>query len=403
MNAAKLNAPVFRTSAPPAGSVEALGRSSVVQIIQTEQGFRELESCWDVLLEQSATRSPFLRWDWVSLWWELERERFDLAITVLRDAHGQVQAIAPLVIGRPFVGARRSLRHLSFMGGIGQIESLRLDFIVPRGMEERLTPRLCEAFSLLRSQWDIVRLIAVPEESPNLPHILAALHRRASGASVVNTHDCHFIHLPGTWHDYEMQRSINWRGQMRRKWKAMETRHRGRAALAGVDMAPKQAMEDFMALHARRWPEDVSEFLRPGAQIFHQRLAALWIPEGRTVLPYIEIEGRMAGGIYGLVEDDTVYLFQMGWDPAYEGISMGKLAMACSVQNAMARRASRYDMLPGDFEYKKSWGDGIRHVLDIEAFRAFSARAAVFRTLRAAKRLLRHHSENPTPQPTRTP
>jgi CelD/BcsL family acetyltransferase involved in cellulose biosynthesis len=190
---------------------------------------------------------------------------------------------------------------------------------------------------------------------------------------------------------------------MRRKWKAMEKRHRGRVAQAGVDLPPKQAMEDFMKLHARRWPEGVSEFLRPAAQVFHQRLAALWIPKGRTVLPYIEIEGRMAGSIYGLVEDDTAYLFQMGWDPAYEDISMGKLAMACSVQDAMARHASRYDMLPGDFEYKKSWGDGIRRVLDIEAFRAFSARAAAFRTLRAAKRLLRHRSENPTPQLTRTP
>jgi CelD/BcsL family acetyltransferase involved in cellulose biosynthesis len=162
-------------------------------------------------------------------------------------------------------------------------------------------------------------------------------------------------------------------------------------------------MEDFMALHARRWPEGVSEFLRPGAQVFHQRLAALWIPEGRMVLSYIEIDGRMAGGIYGLVEDDTAYLFQMGWDPAYEDISMGKLAMACSIQDAMARHATRYDMLPGDFEYKRHWGDETRRVFDIEAFRAFSARAAAFRILRAAKRLLRKRPEKQTPNPTRIP
>jgi len=391
MTLAEVQSLVFRTTAAPAAAMEALDRSSTLEIISDERGFRELAPVWDTLLEQSASRSPFLRWDWVSLWWEQEHDRFDLAITVLRDAHGEVRAIAPLVLGRPLRGPRRSLRHLSFMGGIGQIESLRLDFIVPRGEESRLTPRLCEVFTKLRAHWDMVRLIAVPAESPNLPFIVRALKSCASGARVVNTHDCHFISLPHDWHEYEMSRSINWRGQIRRKWKAMETKHRGRTCLAGEDMPVKIAMDELAVLHARRWSEDVSEYLRPAAQIFHHQLAARWVPQGRALLPYIEIGGRMAAAVYALVEDDTVYHFQMGWDPAFEEISVGKLAMAWCIRDSMTRHARVYDMLPGEFEYKKRWCDETRHVLDLEAFHPHRLQVLVFRALRAAKRAFSGH------------
>jgi hypothetical protein len=45
-------------------------------------------------------------------------------------------------------------------------------------------------------------------------------------------------------------------------------------------------------------------------------------------------------------------------------------------------------MLPSDYEYKRQWCDGARWLLDLEAFNPASWRAAVFRTLRALRRLL---------------
>jgi CelD/BcsL family acetyltransferase involved in cellulose biosynthesis len=369
-----------------------------LEIITDEERFLKLAPDWDRLLERSATRSPFLRWDWISLWWAEEKKSFELAVAVLRDESGAVQAIAPLVLGRPMAGARRGLRHLAFMGGIGQIGSFRLDFIVPRGLENQLTPLLCRVFGELQHRWDMVRLVAVAEESPNLPHILQALRGCGVATEAVNTHECDLIELPPSWHDYEMSRSGNWRSQMRRKWKAMEQEHHGRVALAGVDMAVPDAMSDLATLHARRWPENVSEYLRPAAQRFHHRLAERWIPQGRALLPFIQIGGRMAGAIYCLVEADTVYHYQTGWDPAYEHISMGKLAMAASVQLAIGKGARLYDLLPGEFEYKKRWCSSVRHVFDLESFHPRSTRASVFRALRSAKRLLTRTRKS-TPQP----
>jgi CelD/BcsL family acetyltransferase involved in cellulose biosynthesis len=63
-------------------------------------GFHALQPFWDALVGQMHTRSPFLRWDWMRLWWEECRQEARLAVAVLRDAEGVPQAIAPLMLAR---------------------------------------------------------------------------------------------------------------------------------------------------------------------------------------------------------------------------------------------------------------------------------------------------------------
>ena len=69
-----------------------------LDIVRDEAGFHALQPFWDSLVDQMATRSPFLRWDWLSLWWEECRREAKLVIAVLRDAEGVPHAIAPLML-----------------------------------------------------------------------------------------------------------------------------------------------------------------------------------------------------------------------------------------------------------------------------------------------------------------
>lgn len=356
-------------------------------IIRDEASFMELAPLWDTLLEQSAARSPFLRWDWVSLWWAEYRDTFDLAIGVVRNVWHQPVAIAPLVIGRDDSGAQRFVRQLAFIGGIGDIASQILDFIIPRGQEAVLAPMLCRIFNSIRSHWDMVRFSGIHEDSPNLPFILEALQKCSHGAGVLNRHPSRFVKLPESWLEYEMTHSGSWRSKMRRKWKAMEQEQKGRTLLAGMDDMSDEAMQTLATLHANRFPEGVSEFLGERSQRFHRRLAERWIPQGRVVLPSIEIGGKTAAMMHGFIEGDLFFQYQMGWDPQFADISIGALVMAWSMKCAMARGVRHYDTLPGEFNYKCQWCPGVRHTVDIEAFNLRSVSGTIFRGLRAVKRL----------------
>ena len=360
-----------------------------LELVREEAGLQALAPFWDALVDQTATRSPFLRWDWVSLWWaECRAGSSQLVIALLRDEEGVPQAIAPLMIAHENDRARRHLKALSFLGGFGPAHGERLDFIVPAGQEDELTPRLCRVFKLLRQECDVVRLNHLPEESPNTPHILAALQESFVRTGVLNRYACHFIRLPSTRADYDTRRTGAWRSKLRRRQKAFTTRHAGVASVAGERVSFEAGLQSLGTLHARHWPASRSTFITPVSWRFHQRLAALWLPQGRALLPLLEAEGQIIAAMYGFVERDEFFQFQMGWDPAFARLSPGKLVMHWCIDCSIQRGLAHHDMLPSDYEYKRQWCDSLRWLLDLEACNPASWRAAAFHTLRTARRML---------------
>lgn len=356
------------------------------EIIRDAAGFRALQPFWDALLDQCATPTPFLCWDWVSFWWDHCPGEFDLTIGVIFNASGEPEAIAPLIIGQEAEGPRRHLRQLGFINGLGSLQGERLDFIVKRGREAELTPVLCEIFTDLRGEWDVVRLNKVPEESPNYPHLYAALEACGRGAGVLNHTECRFIQMPKTWGEYEAGQSGNWRRKMRKRWEVLTGEMGGQLRTAGRDLPAGEAMADFLVLHAQHWPAEVSSFLREPSISLHRKFAAQWISQGRAFLPCLEAGGRIIAGIYGLACGEDLLQYQLGWHPEYARIGLGNLSMKWSVETAMANGFSRYDMLPGDYEYKHSWCTSSRKVADLECFHPLRAKAAVFQALRSLKR-----------------
>lgn len=363
-----------------------------LEIVREEAGFYALQPYWDALVDQMATRSPFMRWDWMSLWWEECRKDAELAVAVLRDAEGVPQAIAPLMLACEPDQARRHLVTLTFLGGFGDAHGERLDLIVPAGRENELTPHLCRVFKLLKDDCDNVRLNHLPEESPNTKHILAVLTEAYTRAGILNRQTCRFIHLPTAWEDYEARHNSNWRNLLRRRRKAF-TQHAGTATLAGEHIPLPAAMAEFRALHAHQWPDGVSSFTTDCSWRFHQRLAARWLPQQRVVMPMLEAGGKVIAALYGFIERDEFFQYQTGWDSSYAKMSPGKLVMRCAIDSSIQRGLRVHDMLPSDYEYKRQWCDGARWLLDLEAFNPASWRATAFHTLRTVRRWFPHHSD----------
>ena len=359
-----------------------------LDLVQDERGFQALGSCWDHLLDQATTCSPFLRWDWMRLWWKECRGSARLAVGVLRDAQGVPQALAPLMLAREEDGARRHLTALAFISGFGPAHGERLDFIVPAGREDELTPKLCQVFQALQPECDVVRLNFLPQESPNTPHIFAALEQHFIRASVLNRSASRLIHIPRTWEEIELRHSANWRSTLRRHVRALTSRHAATTTVSGAGMLHARAFAEFVKLHAGNFPDGVSTFNTPAAMPFHQRLAEKWLPSGRALMPILQADGVMAAAVYGFVDRGEFFLYQTGWHADYARLSPGKQAVRWALMCCMQRGVHLYDALPGEYEYKRQWGDSTRWLLDLEALNAASWRAGLFHKLRSVRRRL---------------
>ena len=359
-----------------------------LEIIRDEAGYLALEPIWDKLLAKSYTHSPFQTWEYVNLWWQECRDSFQLCIGVVRDHEGQVQGIAPLVIGPGSHKSRRHLKHLGFMNGKGPLQGERLDFIVPEGRESEVTSVLVTIVSESRQLWDVVRLNKIPTESMNYAHIMSELRWAGSGMGVLNMTECRWTKLPEDWNEYAMLHSGNWRRKMRKRWEQLAEDHTLRRILAGKDIPVQVAIDRFFELHGMVYPEGVSSFLREECQRVHRKLMATWISDGRASLPMIELDGVIIAGIYCLHSQNETLQYQLGRDPQYARFGLGNLAMQWSFECAMNSGSSIYDLLPGDYPYKKEWCDRVRFVSDIECFNPLSLRGIIFRILRTLKRLL---------------
>jgi CelD/BcsL family acetyltransferase involved in cellulose biosynthesis len=356
-----------------------------LDIVRDEAGFAALEPHWDKLLDQGSTCSPFLRWDWMRLWWAEFYADFELIIAVVRDEAGAPLAIAPLTIGREHEGLRRHLRHLGFMSGFGMVQGERMDFLVPAGKEAELTPILCQVFQRLEGEWDAIRLNKIPEESPNYPYIMRALEAHCVGVSRMVRSTCACILLKENWHEFERELTAKQRRKIRRRMELLEEKHTPRSGAAtGQDAA--QRLDELADLHRQHFPDGISGFIAPRAWHFHRQLGMKWLASGLAMLPFIEIGAEMVCGIYGFVERDEFFFFQLGWKAEYAPFAMGHLGIRWGLELSMKRKLRVFDLLPGAYRYKMDWAQTSRYVVDLEAYPSGNVRAAVFRSIRWAKR-----------------
>src|SRR5262245_56250139 len=131
-----------------------------VEKVTTIEGFRELEAVWDRLLQQSASNSITLTFDWLSTWWEIFGEGRELYILVVRDGE-MVIGIAPM--GKRLVQHYGLLpfRRLEFLASgeeeADEICSDYLDFILQAGRESEALKAILE--SIYEAQdWDEILL-----------------------------------------------------------------------------------------------------------------------------------------------------------------------------------------------------------------------------------------------------
>lgn len=385
-------------SLPTAIGVAKKVFTGTLEVVRSDEAFDALQDSWEELVGQMQVGTPFVRYDWCRSWWRHFGKGQRLAIGVLRERNGQVVAIAPCVITAGSAGFRRGMKHLTWMGGLGDVLVERMDFLVPNGREDELTPALLRFLEKLEGEWDAIWLPAIPSDSKNLPYLSEALGKAGNADGIADVHPCRFTPIPTDWKAYEGARSSRWRRNLRNRWTTFIDEHQGKRCVSGVDMPHGEALDHLARLHHLQWPGDSSNFLRPAAWAFYRENALRWLEEGRAVLTFLMAGDRVVAAALGLIKRSAFSLFQQGWDPEFKTLSIGNLAVHWSLEVAARNGLQSYDMLSGDSRYKAEWCPELMQTLDMEAYNPESLRAQLFLVLRKLRRAvtkLQNSAESP--------
>ncbi len=391
-----LATPVFSapSSSPAAVSISETNTAAAslrLEIVRDDAGLQRLLPHWDALLERNATRTPFMRRDWMELWWRHFSKDHQPLIGAAWTQKGELAALTPLAIGPGVASTRRHLRHLAFFGGLGEVVAEGLDLMALPGCETALDSLLDRLLTTARGAWDTAHFGFVDLASPHLERLRRALDRHAAEVRLVNEQKSPLIRFDGGgWDSYIMQRS----GSFRKKYKnlvAGSARSHTVTVREARDTETAAALLNvLMNLHGERWTPDQSLFLQPRTRAFHEELAAHWCPQQRAALLVIDFDGRPVAANYAFVEGEKIWDYQGGWSVADIAHSPGKLIMAENIRWAMRHGLKEYDLLPGDVTYKKKWAKEHRMVADLEAVNPASLRARIFHSMRAVKRAITH-------------
>lgn len=163
------------------------------------------------------------------------------------------------------------------------------------------------------------------------------------------------IILPHTWESYLYMLNGKQRHEIRRKLRRLnEAGHVQFRVLERSDEI-SGAMDTFFSLF-KASRTDKSEFMTEQMVSFFRLLALRMAQQGLLKMFFLDIDRVPAAGVMCFDYNDTLFLYNNGYNPQFSHLSPGFLSKVYSIRDGIEQGKLRYDLLKGDEGYKKRLG-----------------------------------------------
>lgn len=331
-----------------------------VERVRDPDAFRDLRNEWDELLQDSASDSLFLTWEWLHTWWKHLAGPRKLFILTVRSG-GRLVAIAPLALRTRWAAGVVPVRALEFLGS-DRLSSDYLDVIVRRGWQEQAVLALAEY--LVRRPF-LLEMANVDKAGRVASSLAVALAQQGWSLSEAKVDVCPFINLSGhTWESYLGIVDSKDRSDFGRSLRNLNKRFAVRFEEARSEEQRPHFLALLVALHNQRRQDrgGSDAFHTADLLSFHEELSRLTLDRGWLRLFVLSLDGRPAASLYGFRYHRTFYFLQTGFDPDYARQRVGLITVGLTVRSAIAEGAEEYDFLRGAEPYKFRWAQEVREL-----------------------------------------
>ena len=163
------------------------------------------------------------------------------------------------------------------------------------------------------------------------------------------------MNLPKSWEAYLSELKSKQRHEVRRKLRRLS--EKADFNLRSVE-TPNQLEKDFDSFLDlfRQSRVDKNEFLTEDRLAFFRRLTANMAAAGMLRLYFLDIETKPAACALCFESDDTLYLYNSGYDRKFASWSVGQVCTFLTIKAGIDRGMKCYNFLKGDEVYKKRLG-----------------------------------------------
>jgi CelD/BcsL family acetyltransferase involved in cellulose biosynthesis len=328
--------------------------------------FAEIDSLaqeWNDLLEHSATHVPFLRYEYLSTWWQTlgggEWTQGELFIILARHADGTLAGVAPLFLTQNCDGDPALML-------IGSIEiSDYLDILARPADLPAFLEGLLDYLSTFQSPaWRLLDWYNLLDTSPTLPALQAAAAARGLEFTQEPLQHCPYIHLPGDWETYLAGIDKKQRHEIRRKMRRAEEYDlptRWYIVTDGVSL--DEEVDGFLDLMAQDTAKQT--FLTPPMRLQMHAAARAAFQAGWLQLAFFEVAGKKVAGYMNFDYNSHIWVYNSGLDFGYRDLSPGWVLLGYLLQWANEHQRQYFDFMRGDEDYKYRFGATDRRVVRV--------------------------------------
>jgi CelD/BcsL family acetyltransferase involved in cellulose biosynthesis len=324
--------------------------------------FSELDSTeWNNLLSESVSDVPFLRYEYLSAWWETrgggEWEGGELALASARE-DDRLIGIAPL-----FTAEHQGKQTLLLLGSI-EISDY-LDLIVRADDLSRFISGLLDFLaSDSIPAWSSIDWYNLPDDSPTIAALEAESAKRGWNFKSEPFRPSLYVPLPGDFEEYLMNIDKKQRHEIRRKIRRAEGDEREVRWYIVEDEDQLDAEIDaLLALMANdHHKEDfLTEVMRAQMRTsVHAAFQSGWLQ-----LAFLEVDGKKAAGYLNFDYGDRIWVYNSGLDFDYGDLSPGWVLLGYLLQWANEHGRDEFDFMRGDERYKYKFGGVKRDVMRV--------------------------------------
>jgi len=307
----------------------------------TPESFDSLASYW------LNPRYP-LRWDcifvlppWLEVWWRESNSRAESYLCAVRQQE-TIIGIAPLLLEG---------EEAFFMGSTDVCDYL--DFIVAPGSEHVFFDILLHDLrqkGVRRLDLKLVRL-----DSTVLTHLVDIARDRGYEVSCRVEDVSLELDLPTTWEEYLEMLTAKQRHEIKRKLRRLgETGEVNYRIIEDSEAVP-DAIDIFLRLF-RESREDKKVFMTVQRESFFRSMAKAMAQVRLLKSGILELDALPVAAIVYFDYNNTMYLYNSGYDPQYSSLSIGLISKVLCIKDSIQRGRRKFDFLKGGEQYKYHLG-----------------------------------------------
>ena len=164
-----------------------------------------------------------------------------------------------------------------------------------------------------------------------------------------------YLKLPETWEEYITNLPKKKRHELRRKIRRLEENTEYEAGDYSSSIHSDEIFENFFKLH-RMSSQDKNKFMNSKMENFFIDLISKMLETNSIIYSYFNINNTTVACSLSFLESNIRYLYNSGFDPAYNNFSSGLLNHAFAIKRSIEKKYDVFDFMRGNERYKYDLG-----------------------------------------------